>query len=177
MKIYRSPYEAYPFLADDIQDFRCDFEILSDEIACTIGLLNAKNKDPILQETLLWLCEMVYHINPTLRTRFSITDTELEKLSDMVKDMENNTKDVCHGFLLPQGCECACIAHILRTKCKALVRLIYRFQYSSNAEVSNQLYDFCNLLSGYFFFLSIYFNKINHTPEIPFISRNYSSNL
>ena len=32
--IYRSPDEAYPFLADEPQDLRCDFELLTDELSC-----------------------------------------------------------------------------------------------------------------------------------------------
>ena len=28
MKLYRSPYEAYPFLSDADGDLRCDYEIL-----------------------------------------------------------------------------------------------------------------------------------------------------
>ena len=32
MKLYRSPYEAYPFLADADEDLRCDFEILTDKL-------------------------------------------------------------------------------------------------------------------------------------------------
>lgn len=38
-KIYRSPYEAYPFLADEARKYDCDFEILTDEIASLTGLL------------------------------------------------------------------------------------------------------------------------------------------
>ena len=30
MKLYRSPYEAYPFLSDADGDLRCDYEILKD---------------------------------------------------------------------------------------------------------------------------------------------------
>ena len=41
--IYRSPDEAYPFLADEPQDLRCDFELLTDELASLTGLLAAKN--------------------------------------------------------------------------------------------------------------------------------------
>ena len=48
-KIYRSPYEAYPFLADPSEDFRCDFEILTDRISSETGLLRSIIRDEILR--------------------------------------------------------------------------------------------------------------------------------
>ena len=36
MELYQSPYEAYPFLSDDSEDLRCDFELLTDELAMRI---------------------------------------------------------------------------------------------------------------------------------------------
>ena len=41
MELYRSPYEAYPFLCDADEDLRCDFELLTDEMAGRTGLLAA----------------------------------------------------------------------------------------------------------------------------------------
>ena len=38
MSLYRSPYEAYPFLSDDGADLRCDFEILTDRIALSASV-------------------------------------------------------------------------------------------------------------------------------------------
>ncbi|MDY4306948.1 hypothetical protein SNF32_04905 [Enterococcus mundtii] len=49
--IYRSPYEAYPFLADDADDLRCDYELHTDRLSSEIGLLRAKCEDsPIYKE-------------------------------------------------------------------------------------------------------------------------------
>ena len=36
--VYRSPYEAYPFLADAPEDLRCDFEIMTDRMSSETGL-------------------------------------------------------------------------------------------------------------------------------------------
>ncbi len=66
MELYRSPYEAYPFLCDDSDDLRCDFELLTDYMASSAGLLRTMVKDDVLREELLWICELIYHINPTL---------------------------------------------------------------------------------------------------------------
>jgi len=55
------------------------------------------------------------------------------------------------------------------------VRLLYRYNYQGN-DVDNLLYDFTNLLSGYFFLLAIKLNSLNGVDEAPFVSRNYRVN-
>ena len=64
MAIYRSPYEAYPFLCDADDDLRCDFELLTDELASGAGLLRSQITQPPLADELLWVCELIYHMNP-----------------------------------------------------------------------------------------------------------------
>lgn len=173
MTIYRSPYEAYPFLADDINDIRCDFEIFTDEIASYTSLLRTKITDENVSNQLLWLCEMIYHLNPTLRTKFSLTPKEVDTFKEIVSDLEKTYSQNTKGFLLPQGCESACLCHIIRTKSKALVRMVYRYMYITQHETSETMLDFCNLLSAYFFFLAIKCNQMNEVDEISFESRNY----
>ena len=78
-KIYRSPYEAYPFLSDGPDDLRCDFELMTDGMASVVGLLRSKVTDGDLREELLWICELVYHMNPALRTGLKVTAAEKER--------------------------------------------------------------------------------------------------
>ncbi len=170
--LYRSKYEAYPFLHDTPEDLRCDFEIFTDELSSMVGLLRAKIEDDRLKEELLKICELIYHINPSLRTFISVTDEELYWLESCTNRIYNEVKGRCEKFVLNQGCESACLSHILRTKFKALVRMLYRHSYSGN-NVDNILFDFANLLSGYFFNLAIKLNQINGIDEIEFVSRNY----
>lgn len=59
MSVYRSPYEAYPFLCDADEDLRCDFELLTDELASAAGLLRSQITEPALADELLWVCELV----------------------------------------------------------------------------------------------------------------------
>ncbi len=171
-KIYRSKYEAYPFLSDAPDDLRCDFEIFTDEITSHIGLLQSLVKDENIKNELLTIGELVYHINPSLRTFVSVTEDELNWLEGCTNRIKNEVKGRCEKFVLPQGCESASHAHILRAKSKALVRMLYRYNYSGN-EVSNILFDFANLLSGYFFNLALKLNALNGIDEIEYISRNY----
>ncbi len=211
MEQYRSPYEAYPFLCDEGEDLRCDFELLTDEMASQTGLLAAKaaetgrkttaaaeeqwkperasveergkrkasevakeeaeTRSRIHQE-LLWLCELIYHINPTLRTRLTVTEEETERLRKAVERLREECGDRCKRFVLTQGCESACIAHILRVRSKMLVRLIYR-HCEQGHQVPERLLDLANLLSGYFFYLALKLNALEGVEEIDYVSRNY----
>ena len=171
-EIYRSKYEAYPFLSDKPEDLRCDFEIFTDEISSMIGLLRSKIEDEALRSELLTICELVYHINPSLRTFVSVTKEELTWLENCTSRLHDEVKGRCEKFVLTQGSESACHAHILRARFKALVRLLYRYNYSSK-EVPEILFDFVNLLSEYFFNLALKLNQINNVDEVEYISRNY----
>ena len=171
-KPYHSPYEAYPFLCDDSENLCCDFELLTDEIASRTGLLRAQVKDEELRDELLWVCELIYHMNPTLRTRLTITKEETERLAAAVERMREECKERCKRFVLTLGCEAACSAHVLRVQCKSLVRLIYR-HCQQGREVPEMLFDLANLLSGYFFHLALKLNALEGVEEIEFISRNY----
>lgn len=173
MKVYRSPYEAYPFLCDDSQDLRCDFELLTDEMASQTGLLRAKVQDSALKEQLLWVCELIYHINPTLRTKLTVTEQEKERLFQMANQLKEECGERCKLFVLTQGCETACIAHVLRVQGKSLVRMIYRHIQQGNS-VPDMLLDLANLLSGYFFYLALKLNQMEQVDEIPYTSRNYT---
>lgn len=171
-KKYKSKFEAYPFLNDDSDDLRCDFEILTDEIASHIGLLRSLVKDDGIRKELSTICELVYHVNPSLRTFVSVTEDELDWLEESTNKLYEEVKDRCEKFALPQGCESAGHAHILRVKCKALVRMLYRYNEQGN-DVPDILYDFTNLLSGYFFNLALKLNELNGIDEIEFKTRNY----
>lgn len=170
MELYRSPYEAYPFLSDAGDDLRCDFELLTDELASAAGALCAQVEDEALREELLWLCELIYHINPTLRTRLTVTEEETARLRAAVERLQRES--AVHGFVLPQGCPAACSAHLLRVRAKCLVRLLYRHMQQGHG-VPPRLVDLCNLLSGYFFLLALKLNALAGVEERSYVSRNY----
>ncbi len=170
MAIYRSPYEAYPFLSDTDDDLRCDFELATDELASAAGLLRSQVTEPALSEELLWICELIYHMNPALRTSLTVTEEETLRLAEMVDRLQKES--TVHGFVLPCGCQSACTAHLLRVKAKCLVRFLYRYLQRGH-EVPDRLLDLCNLLSGYFFLLALKLNVLEGVEEHSYRSRNY----
>ena len=171
---YRSPFEAYPFLADAPNDLRCDFELATDRMASEIGLLRAGIRDEALRDELLRLCELVYHMNPTLRTRFTVTEDEIGWVMTRVEALRIETAGRCERFVLTQGSESACRAHLLRVGGKELVRLLYRHMAGGHA-VPDALVDLANLLSGYFFHLALKLNEMDGVDEVPYTSRNYTA--
>ncbi len=172
MEIYRSPYEAYPFLSDGSDDLRCDFELMTDKMASLTGLLRAMVENETIKEELLWVCELIYHLNPSLRTPLKVTEGEKERLLAASGRLRESCGDRCRRFVLTQGCEAACVAHVLRVQSKELVRLIYRHIRAGNS-AEPRLLDLANILSGYFFYLALYLNKESGVDEMEFISRNY----
>ena len=171
--LYRSPYEAYPFLCDAADDLRCDFEIMTDKAASLTGLLRAMVKDEALKAELLIVCELIYHANPTLRTRMTVTGEEVAWLEERARTLREETAGRCKKFVLTQGSEAGCVAHVLRVLGKELTRLLYRWDQAGHP-VEPLLYDFTNLLSGYFFALSLKINELDGVEEIPYTSRNYT---
>jgi len=181
---YKSPYEAYPFLSAPDSDLRCDFEIATDEFASEVGLLaallrklsktNSSCADyAFLADELIMVENLVYHANPTLRTFFSVTDDELQWLigrATTLYDLMGGRQESL--FQLPCGCEEACRAHILRSKAKALKRMAYRAE-ERGLIVPVKLYDFLSVLSGYFYRLALWLNRLADVPEIEYFSRNY----
>ncbi len=60
MALYRSPYEAYPFLCDADDDLRCDFELATDELASAVGMLRSQTEDQELAKELLWILSLIH---------------------------------------------------------------------------------------------------------------------
>lgn len=167
-KIYRSEDEAYPFLSERSDSLVCDFEILTDEIASMAGLLAAKAPEAFRAE-ILRTEELIYHLNPSVRTFFSITEEETAWLEERYHAYREEFAQV--RFVLPAGGEAGCTAHLIRVKCKQLVRLMYRI--SGDRPVPECAFDLANLLSNYFFYLALKINSSENRNEIEFLSRNY----
>jgi ATP:cob(I)alamin adenosyltransferase len=172
-------YLAYSFLYDDAADYRCDFEIASDEISSMIGLLRSLSDDEKLRADLSALNELMYHINPSARKGAAVTPEELAWLERKTEELRRKTETAFRNFperkvtfVLPQGSTAASYSHIIRNKCKALARLLSRHKQRENA-VPDIIFDLINLFSAYFYFLALKLNKDAGIEETPFTSRVY----
>ena len=165
-------YKAYPFLYDKPEDLRCDFEILTDEITSFIGLVKSYVEDEVISNELEKMGMLMYHVNPALRMKTEIYPEEMEWLFDVCKVYTEDLRSKFDKFVLPQGTTSASTAHVVRTKCKSMVRLLHRHRENGN-EVDSILFDFANLSSQYFFLLSLKLNDIEGVEELQFKSRSY----
>jgi ATP:cob(I)alamin adenosyltransferase len=176
-------YLSYSFLYDDPVDLHCDFEIASDEIASMIGLLRSLINDEALRKDLTKINELMYHINPSLRTHTAVTQDELYWLEGKTAELQEAVRESFNRaaplrgkaprFVIPQGSTQAAYSHVIRNKCKSLVRLLYRYQQQGNT-VEDILFDFINLYSGYFYSLALKINQDQGVEEVEFTSRVYS---
>ncbi len=121
---------------------------------------------------LLWLTEMIYHLNACLRTKFTLTDSEFEHLLELTNEINAIFTEELKQFLIPAGSVAAMQAHLLRVEAKSLVRLLYRWSEAGHA-VNPKLIDWTNLLSGFFFHCSVLINHAEGIAEETFESRNY----
>ena len=147
-----------------------------------IGLLRSllddkdKTADPDLEEDLCKINELMYHINPSLRTKVMVTGEELAWLFQKGQALKTAQEEARPrsglNFFIPQGCTQASYSHVIRSKCKTLVRLLSRYKQQGNV-VDDILFDFINLYSGYFYYLALWFNKIHGVKERVFTSRAY----
>lgn len=165
--IFRSKHEAYPFLCDSPDDLRCDFEILTDEVASMTGFLRALVEEKALQDELLFICELIYHINPSLRTQTTVTKDELMQLEGMVSRLQAETAHRSKPIVVTQGSESAALSHVLRVRCKVIARLLYKHSHQGHL-VDDILFDITNLLSGYFCKLALKLNELAGVNEIEY---------
>ena len=157
---------AYSFLKETSR--QCDYEVASDELASLIAQAVHSVKH---QPELLKLCELVYHANGSIRGRLAIRDEDFEWLDQLyVRLMQENGP--LRQFVLPAGCEGACALHVLRSRCKAVLRIADAIDREEKP-VPVILLDFWNLLSNVFFQMALKDNRLEGVSEIPFVSRSY----
>ncbi len=158
---------AYSFLLEDSN--MCDYEIATDELASLVSLARHHIKH-IKQEDLCTLIELIYHANGSIRGKCAIQSNEYDQLHQIYKTYFIRMEH----FVVPDGCIDASYLHILRSKTKAVIRLMTKIKKEGQT-VPDTLWDFMNLLANTFFMMSLYENKEEHFEEKEFISRSYES--
>ena len=80
-------------------------------------------------------------------------------------DIINAKLPLLKSFILPGGCRGAAVAHICRTVCRRAERRIYSLRDEQHP-IDQELLEYMNRLSDYFFVLSRKVNLENKTDEI-----------
>lgn len=159
---------CYPFLYEESK--KVEFEILTDKLSSQLGVC-ASLSNGNLKNELLYVTELVYHLNGSIRGRMAIDENHVYFLKARYEHYEKETKDGTR-FVVPQGCLLATNLHVARSMGKEVVRKMYQVK-TEGTTVDDVLFDFANMVSNYCFMVSLYANKITNTPEKEFISRSY----
>jgi len=69
----------------------------------------------------------------------------------MVYRLQDETSHRRRSLVLTQGSKSGALSHVLRVKCKALARLLYKHSYNGGS-VEDVVFDFADLLSVFFSF-------------------------
>ena len=159
---------CYPFLYEESK--KVEFEILTDKLSSQLGFAASLAKGNFKNE-LLYVCELVYHLNGSIRGKQAITENHVSFLVARYSFYEDETKDGLR-FVVPAGSSLASSLHIARSIGKEVVRKMYLVS-KEDAKVEQVLFDFANMVSNYCFMAAIYANKINGINEIEFNSKSY----
>ncbi|WP_034302759.1 MULTISPECIES: hypothetical protein [Bacillaceae] len=155
---------CYPYMRESASTV--DFEIRTDSLTSRIGLACAFTKDvPVVHKDLMYLLDMGYNLNGSVRGRLGITQEDLDHLSSMYDFYSIEVKDAISTFVLPQGTPGACILHTCRSEAKKSVRALHKV--SLEREVPKILFDYTHLLANVLFVMAVYVNKQLGVDEIP----------
>jgi hypothetical protein len=101
-------FMCYPYMRESISTV--DFEIRTDSLTTRIGLAASLTKDiSVIYNDLLYLCDMGYNLNGSVRGRIGITQEDLNRLSTMYDFYREQVKESIETFVLPQGTTAACV--------------------------------------------------------------------
>jgi len=159
-------YQAYPFLEEE--QLLCDYEIMTDELASQLGwCLGVTNE---LSD--VHLVSTVYHANGSIRAKLAVSQQDVDCLELLYQSLDEQLGH-WKQMVLPMGCESAMRWHLIRVKCKAVLRLMYRI--AKVHPVNQLLFDWFHLLANYAFLRAVLANAQQGVKEISFVSKSYVS--
>jgi cob(I)alamin adenosyltransferase len=144
-----------------------------DELNSFIGLLYTYLTNEHDKAVLLTMQHKLFQVGSCLATDYSkvspakvrkITAANVKSVEDEI-DAINSQLPNPKAFIIPGGCRAAATAHVCRTVCRRAERHICAFQ-DENHQVDQELMEYMNRLSDYFFVLSRKVNLENKTDEI-----------
>lgn len=163
---------CYPFIFESKPT--CDYEIMTDELCCQVGMVLAHLGDawPSLREDLLHLQTLIYHLNGSVRGKNGIFDSDIDWLKQRYDSYQQAVSGRVSGFVLPQGPMPVPALHLCRCQAKKVVRMLVRLD-EAGIKVPPTLPRFANLLANFFFVLTVVVKSDLNVQEVPYVSINY----
>ena len=173
---------CYPYIYED--SLLCDYEILTDDLTRMVGwaindlgVLRRQYSESIelqtLENELIWLLPLCYHLNGSIRGKLAITEEDHEQLLENYRNFKNITEKSISGFVLPGGVSPVGVLNKCSSMSKQAIRLMVLIHNKEQKEVADILPKFANLLCNYFFTATVLINQVTGFKETPFISKSY----
>ncbi len=168
---------CYPFIFETGPS--TDFEVQTDELCSAVGYALALLEQELAGEPAL-LAELkpelhrvqalVYHLNGSVRGRLAVEEADLDWLKDRYD--HHNGFGAVSGFVLPTGSPAVMALHLCRSGAKKSIRQLVRCE-EAGLTVHDRLLRLANLLTNYFFCLTVRVKQHFGQEEIPFTSKSY----
>ncbi|NME70194.1 hypothetical protein [Flammeovirga aprica] len=163
---------CYPYLKET--SFKCDFEIETDSLASHIGYAYSKaGQFPEMKKELIWLCEMAYHVNGSIRGNLAVTEEDIDKAIGIHDKYQAMVEKETKMFSLPLGNELSGMLNLCRSKSKSSTRWAYKIAKFEDVKVDGLVPDLLNTMANIFFVMSVYVNKMADLETIEFVSKSY----
>ncbi|SHH78016.1 cobalamin adenosyltransferase [Ferrimonas marina] len=167
---------CYPFIFETGPS--CDFEVQTDELCSLTGNAQALLAQELAGTELLAqltpelqrVQALIYHLNGSVRGRLAVEEQDLDWLKQRYD--HHNGFGAVSGFVLPTGSPAVMALHLCRSGAKKSIRQLVRCE-EAGLEVDPILLRLGNLLTNYFFCLSVRVKAQLGQEEIPFVSKSY----
>ncbi|GAA5190364.1 ATP--cob(I)alamin adenosyltransferase [Ferrimonas gelatinilytica] len=168
---------CYPFIFE--RGPSTDFEVQSDELCSQVGFARALLSQELASETALLeelqpelerIQTLVYHLNGSVRGRLAVQEADLTWLK--ARYDHHHAFGTVGGFVLPTGSPGVMALHLCRSGAKKCIRQLVRCE-AEGLEVHERLLRLCNLLTNYFFCLTVRLKAQLGQEETPFVSQSY----
>lgn len=144
-----------------------------DELNSHVGML--RDLADLRNEELIWIQNKLFSIGSVLamekkESSWSLPEIKAEDIAQLESwmDQMDELLEPMKNFVLPGGHPAVSQAHICRTVCRRVERLIIHL--NENEEIDELNLAFLNRLSDYFFVLSRWLSKEYRIEEIPWKS-------
>ncbi|MGB1320952.1 MAG: ATP:cob(I)alamin adenosyltransferase [Vibrio gallaecicus] len=163
---------CYPFIYEDSPI--CDFEILSDELCCRVGLVLTMSLGEKVRDVLERLQPNIYHLNGSVRGKLAITESDLAELKADYHSIRDQLEGGFKGFVLPGGHEVSSELHLARCQAKKVVRALVMIEHSGKKSPAPILFKYSNLIANTLYALASLTNHLHQVEEVEFVSKSYS---
>ena len=164
---------CYPFIYENSSV--CDFEILTDELCTLVGLAGCAcdDKSPDIAEDLFALQPKMFDLNGSIRGKCAISEEDISHLKSRYHHFLSLLEGEKKTFVLPRGKGACLPLHQSRSVAKKAIRMLVKAEQEGKV-VPDTLHRYANLLTNFFFALTLVINQRGGIIEPEYISNNYA---